>query len=323
MRPAYQICHDLSHILDPRLKQESLIQWLKSNTDLEVLYFLDFLFEQTRSSSRIACEISLCIPYVLSFFKKNIHLQWYFGAKKQEQSGALYYLYPYLFADINPSIWTDSSTNIQVHSLLNINNEVTHPKMSNQVKQNQSQNKSQNESLNESKVASFKYPSPPQIRPSNALNQALEDCLNFDSEESGLIQSRSLYEEREESNDQIGLTLGEKRFLAKSNQKRDFELLYTESDPLIINNLMNRSRLKENDLLRILARTPQNPFILEQGYLHSKWGRYLLVQEALLFNPYTPLKYRSILALKLDHILKKNQKNLYLLPPVLKEYLRK
>ena len=324
MRSPYRLFEQLAHILDPNLKQHSLIAWIQDQDDESVLLFLDLLFEYSLEGNQKAYETLSIFPLAFDHFDKSFHLKWYFTAKIQKIRGALFCLYPYVFKDDSIQRWnltmmTPQSDRFDLLDHCDAPLDHSDPLFFEDPSQHLTPHSS-------SSSHSRFIATPPQLDLSDELNQALIDCLepsiSFSKQDSSIHSvPSSITQDQLQEEEEGGLTLGEKRTLAKSNRAQDFERLYTESDPMIAQNLMNRPRLKESDLIRLLALTPQNPLILGNAYVHPKWRHYLGVQETLLFNPYTPLKYRTSLALKLFKSLSAKQKRETFLPSPLLDLL--
>ncbi len=84
------------------------------------------------------------------------------------------------------------------------------------------------------------------------------------------------------------LTLGERRFLAKSCNMTLLEKLLVDPQPMVIQNLLQHPRLLERHVVQIGARVPTNPDVLMVLARHPKWSRRYAVKKTLVQNPYSP-----------------------------------
>jgi len=83
-------------------------------------------------------------------------------------------------------------------------------------------------------------------------------------------------------------TVGERVSLAKGQDRQALERLMSDPLPLVIRQLLKNARLTEHEVVRIAARRPANPRVLEEIYKSPRWiGRYE-VKVALVRNPYSP-----------------------------------
>ena len=83
-------------------------------------------------------------------------------------------------------------------------------------------------------------------------------------------------------------TVGERVSLAKGQDRHALERLMSDPHPLVIRQLLKNPRLTEHEVVRIAARRPSNPKMLEEVYKSSRWIRRYEVKVALVRNPYTP-----------------------------------
>ena len=84
------------------------------------------------------------------------------------------------------------------------------------------------------------------------------------------------------------LTLGERRALARRAKPVLLEKLLVDPDPAVIKNLLNHPHLSEREVVRVAAKRPGNPAVLEAIYQHKRWFARYAVKLALLNNPQTP-----------------------------------
>ncbi len=94
------------------------------------------------------------------------------------------------------------------------------------------------------------------------------------------------------------LSLGERKYLARSHDRLRLERLLLDPEVPVIRNLLRNPSLVEADLVRLAARRPVRAEVL-QVIFESRWGKRYRVRLALVQNPYTP----TALALKLVGLL--------------------
>jgi hypothetical protein len=84
------------------------------------------------------------------------------------------------------------------------------------------------------------------------------------------------------------LTVGERRSLARSNNRRVLEKLLRDPHPLVLKQLLGNPRLTEDDIVRLAARRPLHSAIVETLAESPRWLRRPRVRLTLLLNPGTP-----------------------------------
>jgi len=84
------------------------------------------------------------------------------------------------------------------------------------------------------------------------------------------------------------LTVGERRSLARSPTRRDFDKLLSDPHPLVIRQLLENPRLTENDVLRIAARRPARADALMAIARSERWLARPRIRMAILLNPGSP-----------------------------------
>ncbi len=84
------------------------------------------------------------------------------------------------------------------------------------------------------------------------------------------------------------LTVGERRSLARSNNRRVLEKLLRDPHPLVLQQLLGNPRLTEDDIVRLVARRPLHSAIVETLVESPRWLRRPRVRLTLLLNPGTP-----------------------------------
>jgi hypothetical protein len=96
------------------------------------------------------------------------------------------------------------------------------------------------------------------------------------------------------------VTLGERRWKARSSDRGILERLLLDQDPVVIDHLLQNPRVVEQDVLKIASRRPNGAEVLRRLFRHPRWGRRRAVQWALVLNPYTPVDVGRALVGLLD-----------------------
>ncbi len=84
------------------------------------------------------------------------------------------------------------------------------------------------------------------------------------------------------------ITLGERRSLAKLNDKDTIDRLLSDPDPVVIKNLLSNPRITETEVVKIASQRPNSAEILKLVATHQKWSKRYPVIKAIVLNPYTP-----------------------------------
>lgn len=84
------------------------------------------------------------------------------------------------------------------------------------------------------------------------------------------------------------LTVGERKSLARSPNRRAFEKLLKDPHPLVIRQLLGNPKLTEDDVVRMTARRPARLEVLEAVAQNGRWLSRPRVRLAMLFNPGSP-----------------------------------
>ena len=84
------------------------------------------------------------------------------------------------------------------------------------------------------------------------------------------------------------LTVGERRSLARSPNRRAFDKLLGDPHPLVIRQLLQNPRLTEDDVVRMAARRPARLEVLEAIAQNARWLSRPRVRLSVLFNPGSP-----------------------------------
>jgi hypothetical protein len=85
------------------------------------------------------------------------------------------------------------------------------------------------------------------------------------------------------------ITLGEKRSLARTNEKDLLDRLLYDPNPLVIKNVLENPRMTERDVIKIVSRRPNYEDVLTTVYLNDKWLSSYSIKRAIIKNPYTPV----------------------------------
>jgi hypothetical protein len=84
------------------------------------------------------------------------------------------------------------------------------------------------------------------------------------------------------------LTVGERKSLARSPNRRAFDKLLGDPHPLVIRQLLANPRLTEDDVVRMAARRPARLEVLEAIAQNVRWLSRPRVRLSVLFNPGSP-----------------------------------
>jgi len=85
------------------------------------------------------------------------------------------------------------------------------------------------------------------------------------------------------------LTLGERKALARTNDREQILLLLRDPHPAVVAILSDNPHVTESDILKIASRRPAVPESLSRLAAHPRWGVRHAVKRALVMNPSTPL----------------------------------
>ena len=96
------------------------------------------------------------------------------------------------------------------------------------------------------------------------------------------------------------ITLGHRRWWAKLSDPSMLERLLYDQDPRVVQNLLSNPRIREQDVMRIVTRRPNNPDIIRCVFQHPRWGRQRPLQLAIALNPYAPVDVARALVGLLD-----------------------
>lgn len=84
------------------------------------------------------------------------------------------------------------------------------------------------------------------------------------------------------------LTLGERRSLARRPDRRHFPRLLADPSPMVASILLGNPHLTLDDVLRMTARRPASPEVLQQIACSPRWFARRRVRRSILLNPSSP-----------------------------------
>lgn len=82
------------------------------------------------------------------------------------------------------------------------------------------------------------------------------------------------------------ITLGERRSLARSNNRNVIEKLLRDPSRLVVEQLLENRNLREADVIFIASSRPNIPEVLREIALHKNWYLRQSVRHTLVLNPY-------------------------------------
>jgi hypothetical protein len=85
------------------------------------------------------------------------------------------------------------------------------------------------------------------------------------------------------------LSLGERKALARTNDREQILLLLRDPHPAVVAILADNPHVTERDILKIASRRPAVPETLTRLASHPRWSVRHAVRRALVLNPSTPL----------------------------------
>jgi hypothetical protein len=85
------------------------------------------------------------------------------------------------------------------------------------------------------------------------------------------------------------LTLGERKSLARTNDREQLLLMLRDPHPAVVAILLDNPHVTESDVLKIASRRPSMPESLARLAAHPKWSVRHAIKRALVMNPSTPL----------------------------------
>jgi hypothetical protein len=114
------------------------------------------------------------------------------------------------------------------------------------------------------------------------------------------------------------LTLGHRKWMARSTQREVFEKLLRDPEPDVVSILLQNPRLIERDVVRLAARRPTTAVLQWQIFAARRWIARYNVKRALVLNPDTPTE----LAIRLMGFLNARDLRLVRTSPTLAEAVR-
>jgi hypothetical protein len=82
------------------------------------------------------------------------------------------------------------------------------------------------------------------------------------------------------------VTVGEKRQLARGNNRQMIERLLLDPNPLVIEQILENPSVREQDVLLVSTKRPNTPEILLKVALHRRWFKRREVRYSVVMNPY-------------------------------------
>lgn len=92
------------------------------------------------------------------------------------------------------------------------------------------------------------------------------------------------------------LTLGERKSLARTHDRTLIQRVVRDPHPDVIRILLDNPSLTEEDVVRVCARRPNDPDVLQAVYQHRRWVVRYRPRNAILRNPDTRLDTGLLLA---------------------------
>ncbi|MDP8254212.1 MAG: hypothetical protein P9M14_00545 [Candidatus Alcyoniella australis] len=135
-----------------------------------------------------------------------------------------------------------------------------------------------------------------------ARRRGISSILRFMTQERPL----KVQQQPSEENMLYGMSdvpLGVRRYVARLQDKRQLERAAYDQDPNVIVHLLRNSRTTRQTVLKIASRRPNEAAVLEAVFRSKRWIADNTVKEALVRNPYTPLR----IALSLLNVLQLQQ----------------
>lgn len=90
------------------------------------------------------------------------------------------------------------------------------------------------------------------------------------------------------TNEHLELPLGWRRKAARESDRNILDRLLHDQNWRVIDLLLDNSRITERDVVKIAARRPTQPVIIELVAKHPKWSGRYKVRKAIVCNPKTP-----------------------------------
>ncbi|QQR91538.1 MAG: hypothetical protein IPJ88_07405 [Myxococcales bacterium] len=91
------------------------------------------------------------------------------------------------------------------------------------------------------------------------------------------------------------LSLGERKTLARTVDRKLMARALHDPDPSVIELLLGNPKVTESDVVRLCARRPASYEVLQRVYCHPRWITKAAIKRALALNPALPLGYCLLL----------------------------
>lgn len=85
------------------------------------------------------------------------------------------------------------------------------------------------------------------------------------------------------------LTLGERKSLARKNDRKLISRILQDPDTSVIRILLNNPTVTESDVVRLCSRRPIAADVLREVFRNSRWIIRYRVKMAIALNPHTPI----------------------------------
>ena len=92
------------------------------------------------------------------------------------------------------------------------------------------------------------------------------------------------------------LTLGERKSLARTHERSLIQRVVRDPHPDVVRILLDNPSLTEEDVVRLCARRPNDPDVLQTVYRHRRWVVRYRPRNAILRNPDAPIDTALLLA---------------------------
>ncbi len=128
------------------------------------------------------------------------------------------------------------------------------------------------------------------------LRNAVANVLETREQDELAHMLRSVTDESQEETQRVPdfgagrpLTLGERKSLARRNDRNLIARVLRDPHPSVIRILLENPTLTENDVVRLCSRRPTVPEIQREVFKHRRWIVRYKVKMAIVLNPHTPL----------------------------------
>jgi hypothetical protein len=87
-----------------------------------------------------------------------------------------------------------------------------------------------------------------------------------------------------------GMTLGERKAKARSQNRKLLERLLFDQDPAVVHILLRNPRMTVEDVLKLATKRPNRPGVLVEIAEVPRWMIRRPIRQALVLNPYSPVR---------------------------------